>query len=366
MSDELENAAVEETVLDEVLDSTEGGEAQASEPSDESGEASESSPAPSGRARDEQGRFAKAVSQDEGTPVEGEGLDQPVDQALTEQAAKPETQYRPVSLKVDGQLFELPGAGQREDGIIELQPDAFEQVHRWMGKGMVADRKVQHLQSQLQALSEQKSAREQEVEAIGEMYAQMAMLDDEQLLGALQDFRQQLPVLQERIRREAVERELAQMRNANRPDPVQEQQALVQGFWTSFNEEWEGVLQAPWAKGLTPDDHAQLRAELEEVADSFLYRADRDDPEREIRRGEYLFNDVKFQKAVEKKAKYLATLRQTQTQVQAAKVQNAKQPQKAVGTPQGAPKVATPSQKAPASAPKPKSREEWLRQNMGL
>lgn len=368
MSDELTHEPVEtlesaeETPVSEVLDSGEGVEASSSEPPDETSEASASST--TSRPRDEFGRFAKAdpaVSQAEGSQ-DSQGLEaQSPDAQPT--APTPAVNYRPVALKVDGQMIELPGAGQREDGIIEMQPQAFEEVHRWMGKGIVSERKLGALQEQLRELQEQKSLREQEVEAIGEMYAQMALLDDEQLFEVLQGFRQELPALRERLRADHLQRELERRERASRPDPRQEQETLRASYISAFNEEWESAVRNPEVKGLSPEDHAQIRAELEAVWDSFLFRAPEDDPAREIRRGEYLFDEVKFHQLFATKARYLAGLRQTQAQVQAARVQNAtKQAPAPVATRQGAPRVATPSQTAQAAKPRPKSREDWMRE----
>lgn len=373
MSDGLVTEAVEtpevasaEAATEGVLDSTEvvEGSQDGTPPDGESETPADASTASGERLRDAQGRFTKPQSDEQADGADGVGQGEGADVVPS---AAPVTQDagQPVPIRVDGTDYELPGAVRREDGHVVLTPDGFEQVHRWMGKGLVAERKLATMHQQLQQVQQARTARDAEVERLGELYAQMAELDDEQLAEVLRGFRQELPVLREQIKREHLERELEAMRRAQQPDPAQQQEALRTSFVASFNETWEGALRQPWAKGLTPDDQAQLRRELEQVADSFLYIAPADDPQREIRRGEHLFNDVKMEAAIKARAEYVVTLRRQQAQVAQAQAANARKATVAVGTPQGAPRQATPSHAATRASTPPKSRDEWLRK-MGL
>ena len=315
----------------------------------------------SGRARGPDGKFISATAETQGAEDESaEGSDEPV----VEQQTPSVPQGRPVPLKVDGQLYELPGAMQRDDGVIEVAPDGFEHIHRWMGKGIVADQKIAKLQSQLAEATERKTAEAEWVRMVGERYAQIAMLPEEEQLEYLRAFRAEFPSLKAQAEAEHWRQEAERARRANEPDPMQVQAERQQMFAASFDENFQAFLSQPWAKGLTPDDQAQLRRELEAVADSFLYIPQQDDPERGWQKGEWLFNDQKMGAAIKARADYLAQLRTQAAKVtSAAKVNATARAVAPKAPPVGAPKTVTQS-KAPVRNNRPMSRDEWLKRNL--
>lgn len=315
----------------------------------------------SGRARGPDGKFISPNAETQGAEEEAvEGSEEPATTAQTQEASK----GRPVPLKVDGQLYELPGASQRDDGVIEVSPDGFEAIHRWMGKGIVSETKIAKLEQQLAEVAERTTAEAEWVRMVGERYAQIAMLPEEEQLEYLRAFRAEFPSLKAQAEAEHWKREAERARKASEPDPQQVQAERQQAFAYSFDENFQAFLSQPWAKGLAPDDQAQLRRELEAVADSFLYIPQKDDPERGWQKGEWLFNDQKMGEAIRARADYLAQLRAQSAKVNsAAKVNAAARASAPKAPPVGAPKTVTQTKTASTSE-KPQSREEWLKRNL--
>lgn len=150
------------------------------------------------------------------------------------------------------------------------------------------------------------------------------------------------------------------------PDPQQVQAQRQQQFAHSFDENFTALLQQPWAKGLTPDDQAQLHRELQTVADSFLWIADRDYPEQGFTRGEWVFNDTKMAQAIQARAEYVKGLRAAQARVtSAAKTNAVARTTKPVAPPVGAPKTVTQGTTGTPGS-KVTSREDWQKRNLFL
>ncbi len=340
----------QEAPAEESLDSTEGQEAPESE----------TPPQSAGRARGPDGKFISPNAEAQEAEVEApEALE-----GVQEQQASGPT-GRPVPLKVDGQVYDLPGAFQQDDGTIIVTPDGFEQVHRWMGKGIVAEQKLAKLQQQLAEATERTSAEAEWAKMVGERYAEIAMLPEEEQLEYLRAFRQEFPSLRAQAEAEHWKREAQRALRASEPDPQQVQAERQQQFAYSFDENFSALVRQDWAKGLTPDDAAQLKRELEAVADSFLWIADRDYPEQGFVRGEWVFNDQKMAQAVQARAEYLTKLRASQQRVTVAARQNAvARTTKPNAPPIAAPKTVTNS--TSSTAKPPMTKEEWQKRNMYL
>ena len=358
-----EGMVTEETVTEPVLDSTEGEEQIDSSPEqDASGTESEISAQSPRWKQGPDGKFIspKAEAQ-EGEP---ETADEAEAEPVVVVPSAP--QGRAVPLKVDGQVFELPGAFQRDDGVIEVTADGFEHVHRWMGKGIVSDQKIAKLQQQLAEASERSSAEVEWAKAVGERYAEIAMLPEEEQLEYLRAFRAEFPSLRAQAEAEHWKREAQRAQRSLEPDPQQVQAQRQQQFAHSFDENFSALLQQPWAKGLTPDDQAQLHRELQTVADSFLWIADRDYPEQGFTRGEWVFNDTKMAQAIQARAEYVKGLRAAQARVTSAAQTNAvARTTKPVAPPVGAPKTVTQGTTGTPGS-KVTSREDWQKRNLFL
>lgn len=359
-----DEVVVEETAEAPVLDSTEGeAQDETSPEQDASGSETETPAQSSGRARGPDGKFISphAEAQEGGEEVLGEA------EAGAEAVAQPVApQGRPVPLKVDGQVFELPGASQRDDGVIEVTADGFEHVHRWMGKGIVADQKIAKLQQQLAEASERSSAEVEWAKTVGERYAEIAMLPEEEQLEYLRAFRAEFPSLRAQAEAEHWKREAQRAQRSLEPDPQQVAAQREQQFEHSFDENFSAFLQQPWAKGLAPDDQAQLHRELYAVRDSFLWIADKDYPEQGFSRGEWVFNDTKMAQAIQARAQYLGQLRASQAKVaSAARTNAAARTTKPVAPPVGAPKTVTQGSTG-TSGSKVTSREDWQKRNLFL
>ena len=347
----------------EVLDSTEGQDTPETVEVDGAQSEPETPTQSSGRARGPDGKFIspKAEAQEGEVEIADEAEAEP---AMAAQPAAP--QGRPVPLKVDGQVFELPGAFQRDDGVIEVTADGFEHVHRWMGKGIVSDQKIAKLQQQLAEVTERSSAEVEWAKAVGERYAEIAMLPEEEQLEVLRAFRAEFPSLRAQAEAEHWKQEALRAQKRMEPDPQQVAAERQQQFAYTFDQNFAAFLQEPWAKGLTPDDQAQLRRELETVADSMLFIPDRDMPEQGFQKGEWVFNDVKMRNAMQARAQYLGQLRGAQSKIaSAARTNAAARTTKPVAPPVGAPKTVTQTTTT-ATKRAVTSADEWRKRNLGV
>ena len=354
MSDSTE--ALVEDPQDEVLDSS---VEEIVENSPE-GVADEAPETPAARERGPDGKFVAKVAAPEGEATEGEAEAAEAAPATSSEPARPSG--RPVQLKADGQLYDLPGAIQRDDGVVELDQAGFDVVHRYVGQAIVSQKKIQRLQHELEQARQQTTAEAEYVRALGEQYATLAQLDPEDMVAALIEFRQQLPALQARMEAEHWKRQAEQVQRASQPDPRQQEAQYEQLFWHSFDEAFEEFGGAAWAKGLHPDDMAQIKRELEQVAPVFRVIAQQDDPENEVRRGEWLFHLPKLEQQAKQRAEYLAKLRVDQARVASSAQRNAVKNTKVVAPPMAGAKTVTTTTSAPA--PKAKSFEEWQKQNL--
>ena len=354
MSDSTE--ALVEDPQDEVLDSS-VEEIVENSPDGESDDAPET---PAARERGPDGKFVAKVAAPEGEATEGEAEAAEAAPATSSEPARPSG--RPVQLKADGQLYDLPGAIQRDDGVVELDQAGFDVVHRYVGQAIVSQKKIQRLQHELEQARQQTTAEAEYVRALGEQYATLAQLDPEDMVAALIEFRQQLPALQARMEAEHWKRQAEHVQRASQPDPRQQEAQYEQLFWHSFDEAFVEFAQAPWAKGLSPDDLNQIKAELEGVAPAFRVIAQQDDRENDIRRGEWLFHQPKLEAQVQKRAQYVANLRREQAKVAASAQRNAVKKQAVVAPPMAGAKTVTTTTSTPTE--KPKSFADWQKQNL--
>lgn len=360
MSD-IETELPEETGdVEEVLDSSTDGAEGAETPEIEEEASTAEEATPQGRVRGPDGKFAKAPAP-EGEEAQDEG-----ETAEATPAAQPDAQRgRPVQVKADGQLYDLPGAIIRDDGMVEMDAQAFDIVHRNIGQNVVAQRKIAHLTQQLQQTKEQTTAEAEYVKKVGEQYAQLALLskqDPEQAFALLQGFADQLPTLQAQMEAEHWRKMAEQGQRAMQPDPQQVYVALETEFRQSLKETWDRGLQQPWAKGLTPEDIQQLADEFWEVRDSFKVIAQQDDPQAGVQAGQWFHDEAKQLRLMEQKAQFIVNLRKQQAKVAAATSRNA--PAKVVAPPMGAGKrVGNTTTTAPSD--KPRNRDEWQRKMYG-
>ena len=350
-----------EVDVEEVLDSSTDGADDTETPAiEEEGSEAQAEEAPKGRVRGPDGKFVKAAPPEEGVAQEEAGEEAEA-APIAEAAAAPKG--RAVQLKADGQMYDLPGATLRDDGIVELDAQGFDVVHRYVGQAIVAQRKIEKLTRENAEISQRTTAEAEYVKRVGEQYAQLALLaqeNPEEAVELLRGFAQQLPALQAQMEAEHWRRVAEQGQKAMQPDPQVVQAQREEAFGISMKQTWDEALQAPWAKGLAPEDVEQLAKELWEVRDSFLVVATQDDPANDIQRGEWLFNEPKMVNAMKARAEYVANLRRVQQKVAASAQRNAEK--KVVAPPMGAGKRVGNTTVTPQ--PKAKSREEWQKQNL--
>lgn len=359
MADELEIEEDAQAESTEVLDSsTDGAEPDETPDIEEAGEATPEGATQEGRTRGPDGKFVKATPEgDAEVAVEGA-------EAAPEAVPSEPVKGRPVQLKADGELYDLPGALQRDDGIVELDAQGLDIVHKYVGQAIVSNRKIERLSRENAELAQRTTAEAEYVKHVGEQYAQLALLaqdDPEAALQVLQGFVQQLPALQAQMERDHWKRLAEQQQRGIQPDPQQVQAQREEAFGISMKESWDQALQQPWAKGLAPEDVTQLANELWAVRDSFLVVANRDDPDEDIRAGDWLFNEPKMMDAVRARAEYIAKLRQAQVKVASAAQRNTASP-KVVAPPMGAGKRVSTTTSTPAA--KAKTLEDWQKQNL--
>lgn len=361
MSDQDEELPAEDSIVEDVLDySTDGAEPDETPDIEETGEVrAEDTPA-EGRVRGPDGKLVKVAA------PEGEAEGEVGDEAEAAPNAVPDApKGRPVQLKADGALYDLPGAVQRDDGVVELDAQGFDLVHRYVGRALVSEKKIERLSRENAELAQRTTAEAEYVKQVGEQYTALALMAQEDPEGAmqiLQGFVQQLPALQAQMERDHWKKLAEQQQRGAQPDPQVQQAEREQAFGISMKETWDTALQQSWAKGLAPEDVTQLANELWAVRDSFLVVATRDDPDNDIRRGDWLFNEPKMVEAVKNRAEYIGKLRQTSTRVAAAAQKNAGTNGKVVAPPMGAGKRVSNTTSAPA--PKAKTREDWQKQNL--
>lgn len=360
MSD-IETELPEETgdvegVLDSSTDGAEGAETPEIEEEASEAPASE---AHEGRVRDTKtGKFVKAPAP-EGEEAQDEG-----ETAEATPAAQPDApRGRPVQLKADGQLYDLPGAVIRDDGMVEMDAQAFDIVHRNIGQNVVAQRKIAHLTQKLQETEQYTTEESERVKIVGERITQLALMMREnpgEAHDILIEFANQLPTLEAQIQAEHWRKLAEKGQRAMQPDPQQVYVALETEFRQSLKETWDRGLQQPWAKGLTPEDIEQLANEFWEVRDSFKVIAPQDDPQSGVQAGQWFHDEAKQLRLMEQKAQFILGLRKQQAKVAAASQRNA--PAKVVAPPMGAGKRV--GNTTSVAAPKAKTREEWLKQNL--
>lgn len=361
--DEQDEAPVEEIVTDEVLDSSTESETPEETPEvEETGETQPTDAPVAGRVRGPDGKFVKQATPEGDAIVEDGGEAE----AAPTEGVVAAPQGRPVQLKADGALYDLPGAIRREDGVIELDAQGFDLVHRYVGRALVADKKIERLVREKEEMSQRTTAEAEYVKKVGEQYTALAFMaqeDPEGALQVLQGFVQQLPALQAQMERDHWRKLAEQGQRTAQPDPQVQQAQREEAFGYSMKESWDQALQQPWAKGLAPEDVTQLANELWAVRDSFLVVATRDDPVNDITKGEWLFNEPKMMEAVKARAEYIANLRRVSTKVTSAAQRNATAG-KVVAPPMGAGKRVGNTTSTPA--PKAKSRDDWARKNLGI
>jgi len=360
MSD-IETEIPEETEsVEDVLDSsTEEAEVAETPDIEETETEAPADEAPKGRVRGPDGKFVKATPSGEGEAQEAG------ETAEATPVVQPDApRGRPVQLKADGQLYDLPGAVQRDDGVIELDAQGFDLVHRYVGQAIVSQRKIEKLTRENAEISQRTTAEAEYVKKVGEQYAQLALLskqDPEQAFALLQGFADQLPTLQAQMEAEHWRKMAEQGQKAMQPDPQQVYVALETEFRQSLKETWDRGLQQPWAKGLTPEDIEQLANEFWEVRDSFKVIAPEDDPDNGVQKGQWFHDEAKQLRLMEQKAQFIVNLRKQQAKVAAATSRNA--PAKVVAPPMGAGKRVG-NTTTPVATTKAKTREEWLKQNL--
>lgn len=364
MTDFEDDALPEDTVDEsEVLDSSTDGESEGETPDIEEAEDSQAEAAPAeGRVRGPDGKFMKAAAPEgEAAETTGDTAEAP---PIAETPAKP--QGRPVQIKADGELYDLPGAIQRDDGVFELDAQGFDLVHRYVGKAVVYEKKLARLTAENQQLATQRTQKEEYNEKLGERYAELAQLaldDPEQALQLLQGFAQSLPTLQAQMEAAHWRQMAEQRQQALQPDPAVVEREQTEALVVSMNESWAEAMQSDWAKGLTPEDQQQLASEIWAIKDLFKVVATQDVPEYDVKKGEVLFHKPKMLEAVEQRARYIANLRQSTQRVAQAAKKNA--PATVVAPPMGA-KKAVGTGSAGSVQRATKTREDWARKNLGI
>jgi len=348
----------------ESLDSSTDGESEEETPDIEESEGSQAEDAPEGgRVRGPDGKFAKKAADPEGDAELSEG--EPAEAPPTEETPKV-PQGRPVQIKADGELYDLPGATQRDDGTIELNAQGFDLVHRYVGQAVVSQKKIAKLTAENQQLATQRTQKDEYNEKLGERYAELAQLaldDPEQAIQLLQGFAQQLPTLQAQM--EAAHwRQVAEQRDRQlQPDPQVVQYEQEEALKQSLNEGWSEAMQSDWAKELTPEDQQQLVGEIWAIREIFKVVATKDVPEYDVRQGEVLFHRPKMLETLENRARYIIGLRKSSQRV--AQVAKKSVTPTVVAPPMGA-KKAVGSGAAGTVAKQAKTREDWARKNLGI
>lgn len=319
-----------------------------------------------GRARDPlTGKFVpKAGAEGSETPLSPAEAEAPGEGAAagvaTEVAPAPALTSRPYAVKATGRSHEVPGVSLRADGTLEATLEGVELISTYMGRGIKYETEMPRLKAELQHLREGRSEQEEWNQQVGEQYAALAQLPDEELVAAIQDFRAQYPSLRERVRADRAERELQAMRRGSAPDQTQQRQQREQQFYSTFDAVWADEIAK--ANGvLTLDEQKELQQELRGISDSLLIIADRDDEDEGIRKGDWLFNDQRMASLI---ATRVATVKRYKTQQSVdarAKAANA-----AVLTP-AKPKApplaanASPAAVGAAGDRKFKDKDEWKR-----
>jgi hypothetical protein len=229
---------------------------------------------------------------------------------------------QPFAVKALGQLHELPGASLRADGALEASPEAVEMIRTYMGRGVKYETEVPRLRQQLQALQEERTEQEEHNRVVGEEFAALAQLPDEDLADAIRDFRMRYPALREKVRADRAERELAQARRSTAPDQRQTRQEQEQKFYSTFETVF-GEEVAKAAGVLDKDEQNELLQELRGISDSFLVIADKDNEDEGWKRGDWLFNDRRMSDLISRRVATVKRYKAVQAADAKAKAANA-------------------------------------------
>jgi hypothetical protein len=337
-----------------------------------------------GPPRDEAGRFAPKAKADEAQTTEAPAADPnaaPTDAkaeaGASGSAAPAATSATPAAtapwqVKALGQSYDIPGTSVNADGGMSVTADGARVMHEYIGKGIKYDREFPRLRAELERARTERTERDEHNDLIAKEFARMATLDGRELYDAVLEFRAAYPVLQQQAQVNLLRRQLAERDRAAAPDPEEQRAQFQASVNASLDEGIADARKQPWAKGLTDEDWKDLRAAAEDAAQAFLVTAPADDLERGIRKGETLFDDVRFLAFVQRNAGPIARARAASSAATAAAQRNAAGLQTTVTAPPsvGGNRTAPPPAKPRAAAPvKAKSleeqKEDWRRE-MGL
>jgi hypothetical protein len=330
-----------------------------------------------GQPRDEHGRFApKAATApaDEATLPGGE----PGVQAVPPVAAvapPPVVEPQPFKWRADKQEHTLDGAVINPDGSLVIPAQHVARAKQLLSEGVVHQGSWAKERTTWSAKINDAETRAKAAEA-----SKNALLDEFQKVFASEESvvqfwnerTTQLPILQERIRRQELEErikayETGQARPAS-PGPVTDPAQELESARVELTETLPDFFAQPEFASLTDEDRTYLVQEMAEDVTKYIKVALTDIPEHGIVAGDPVLFEELVTARIRREAERVGKLRAASTEqarklAEAAKFNATRTPQK------GAPVASAPVGKVPTSAtesaPQYKDGNEW-RTRMGL
>lgn len=262
----------------------------------------------------------------------------------------------PLAFKADGRDFRPEGAAVQPDGTVTFQPDAWKRFQH----SHVADRQ-QIVQFRQQSLATQNDLRAQ-LQAAEQLrttlltkVSEVFQAPDEKVLENIYQFRQDLPVLAERLEKENL---LAQLNRRDQQENALQQQTRLQSLEPQWKEAVGGYISQIADELGGGVESASLIDELWALKDAgLIIPAAEDDPEGQFQAGELVANLALIRTVVARAKREADRMTETKKQSEiVAKNQAAlKSPTAPPAVPSGTP---VPSGASSTSRERPKSAQE--------
>lgn len=270
-----------------------------------------------GDGRDEKGRFAsKGAAETQETPsakaeAEGEPPTQEAEKApgtppgTVPQLDTPQEVMEPYGVRYGGKDYVVPGAVRTSTHLV-IPVDQEANITKYLGMGLKLEHEREAMRQEKAQVQSERELFQAEVgpvmEEVKRLFDLARIQDDEQFVTALVQYgaklRQDLPLLEERMKFSKERAQWDIQRRQNQPDPEVFQQQLVQGAQQTAQQHIASMKAMPVAKEMTDEDWTWVQQRFQQDPMSFMGRAgERLTPEEEaagVRPGEFYFLEDRF------------------------------------------------------------------------